>query len=61
MESMIVRGGQQKQLQLCVPAPPGSGGLIAGSGLDDGFQLHILLKSENGAVTRSEPVELLKL
>ena len=61
MKSVIVRGGQQKQLQLCVPVPAGSGELRAGAVLDDGFQLHILLKSENGAVTRSEPVELLKL
>ena len=61
MKSMIVRGGQQKQLQLCVPVPAESGELRAGAVLDDGFQLYILLKSENGAVTRSEPVELLKL
>lgn len=61
IKSVVVRGGQQKQLQLCVPVPDGSGELRAGAMLDDGFCLYVLLKSENGTVTRSEPVELLKL
>lgn len=61
IKSVVVHGGQQKQLQMCVPVPNGSGELRAGAVLEDGFRLHILLKSDNGTVTRSEPVELLKL
>lgn len=61
IQSVVVRGGQKKQFQMFAPAPAGNGNLRVGAVLDDGFHFHILLKNENGAVTRSDPVELLKL
>lgn len=61
IQGVVVRGQQKKTLQLFVPVPTGHGDLKAGAVLDDGFCLYMLLKSENGTVTRSDPVELLQL